>query len=102
MKRSTGDGYVAIGLDQDYVDSLGQAGDLGGLDAFTAVVPEPDRISGGLFVNFDADDWATRIAGEMFPDEPEIAANLEPLDALGFTSWSEDEVGYVSFRLSTD
>ncbi len=102
LERRTGDGYVVIGLDKAYVDALTTAGDLGEQESFTAVVPEPDRVAGGLFVNFDAEDWATRIAGEMFPDEPEVVANVAPLDALGLTSWVQDDVTHVVFRLSTD
>lgn len=103
LKRTTGDGYVVLGLDQAYVDQLADAGGLGGTEAFQAVVPEPDRVSGGVYVNFDAEDWATRIASEMFPDEPELEANVAPLDALGLTSWLDDEdVQHGLFRLSTD
>jgi hypothetical protein len=103
LVRSRGDGYVVLGLDQAYVDQLAGSGGLGDVPAFGDVVPEPDRVSGGVFVNFDAEDWATRVAREVVPDEPEIAANLEPLDALALTTWLDDEgVQHAAFRLSTD
>lgn len=104
LKRTSGDGYVVLGLDQAYVDTLSSGG--GGLaddPSFRAVVPEADRVSGGVFVNFDAGDWATRVAGEMFPDEPEARANVAPLDALGLSSWLDDDrVQHGSLILSTD
>jgi hypothetical protein len=104
LKRTSGDGYVVLGLDQAYVDTLASGG--GGLadDAsFRKVVPEADRVSGGVFVNFDAGDWATRVAGEMFPGEPEVKANVAPLDALGLSSWlDDDQVQHGSLVLSTD
>jgi hypothetical protein len=103
LVRSSGEGYVVLGLDPEYVDALTTGGGLGDVDAFRDVVPEADRVSGGVYVNFDAEDWSTRLAGEMFADEPEVAANVAPLDALGLTSWLDDEgVQHGLFRLSTD
>jgi hypothetical protein len=103
LVRSSGEGYVVLGLDAEYVDALTTGGGLGDVDAFRDVVPEADRVSGGVYVNFDAEDWSTRLAGEMFADEPEVAANVAPLDALGLTSWLDDEgVQHGLFRLSTD
>ena len=103
LVRSRGDGYVVLGLDQAYVDQLAGSGGLGDVPAFHGVVPEPDRVSGGVFVNFDAEDWATRVAREVVPGEPEIEANLAPLDALALTTWLDDEdVQHAAFRLSTD
>jgi hypothetical protein len=103
LVRSGGEGYVVLGLDQEYVDALTTGGGLGDADAFRDVVPEADRVSGGVYVNFDAEDWSTRLAGEMFVDQPEVAANVGPLDALGLTSWLDDEgVQHGLFRLSTD
>lgn len=103
LVRSRGDGYVVLGLDQAYVDQLAGPGGLGDVPAFRDVVPEPDRVSGGVFVNFDAEDWATRVAREVVPGEPGIEANLAPLDALALTTWLDDEdVQHAAFRLSTD
>ena len=67
LVRSRGDGYVVLGLDQAYVDQLAGSGGLGDVPAFRDVVPEPDRVAGGVFVNFDAEDWATRVAREVVP-----------------------------------
>lgn len=95
----TGNGLVVVGLQQDYVDSLLGAGTLGDLDAFTSVVPEADRASGALFVNFDAGEgWLDSLAD----GDAEAAANLAPLDALGISAWSESGVQHGLFRLTTD
>ena len=103
LVRSSGDGYVVLGLDEAYVDALTTDAGLGDTDTFREVVPEADRVSGGVYVDFDAADWSNRLAEEMFPGEPEVAANLAPLAALGLTSWLDDEdVQHGLFRLSTD
>lgn len=104
LKRASGDGYVVLGLDQAYVDGLAAGGgDLADDPSFQAVVPEADRASSALFVSFDAGDWSTRLAEEMFGGDAEAEANLAPLDALGISSWlGDDQVQYGSFVLSTD
>ena len=104
LQRKSGDGYVVLGLDPAYVDTLAAAGgDLAGDPSFEKVVPEADRVSGGLFVNFDADDWATRLAQEFSSGDSEVVANVEPLDALGLSTWLDDDaVQHASLILSTD
>ncbi len=95
----SGDGVVVVGLQQEYVDRLVGTGNLGELDAFRSVVPEADRASGALFVNFDAGDgWLDSLAD----GDAEAAANLKPLDALGVSTWREDDVQHGLFRLTTD
>ena len=104
LQRKSGDGYVVLGLDPAYVDTLAAAGgDLAGDPSFEKVVPEADRVSGGLFVNFDADDWATRLAQEFSSGDSEVVANVEPLDALGLSTWLDDDaVQHASLILSAD
>ena len=104
LQRRSGDGYVVLGLDPAYVDTLAAAGgDLAGDPSFEKVVPEAGRVSGGLFVNFDADDWATRLAQEFSSGDSEVVANVEPLDALGLSTWLDDDaVQHASLILSTD
>jgi hypothetical protein len=95
----SGDGVVVVGLQQEYVDRLVGTGNLGELDAFRSVVPDADRASGALFVNFDAGDgWLDSLAD----GDAEAAANLKPLDALGVSTWREDDVQHGLFRLTTD
>lgn len=95
----SGDGVVVVGLQQEYVDRLLGHGDLGELDAFRSVIPEADRASSALFVNFDAGEgWLDALAD----GDAETATNLEPLDALGVSTWREDDVQHGLFRLTTD
>ena len=103
LLQRSGDGYVVLGLDPAYVDSLTTAdGGLGDDETFVGVMPEADRVSVGVYVDFDAEDWATRLA-EQLGDDPEVVANVAPLDALGLSSWLDDEdVQHGLFRLSTD
>src|SRR3954453_3488571 len=54
VKVHTGDGTVAIGLDREYVETLAQKGGLGAVVAFQDVVPNAERPSGVVYVNFDA------------------------------------------------
>jgi hypothetical protein len=93
------DDGVVVGLQQAYVDSLLGAGTLGDLEAFRSVVPDADRASNALFVNFDAGQgWLEALA----EGDDEAVANLTPLDALGASTWREGEVQHCLFRLTTD
>lgn len=94
-----GKDVVVVGLQQEYVDQLLGTGNLGDLDAFRSVLPEADRATGALFVNFDAGDgWLDALADA----DAEAAANLRPLDALGVSTWREDDVQHGLLRLTTD
>ncbi len=104
VKVGSGDGLVAVGLDQEYVDRLLEKGDLGSSTAFDSVVPEADRATGLFYVNFDAGDgWAEKVADLVSHDDPEVRANVAPLDALGVSGWlDDDEVQHGLLRLTTD
>jgi len=99
-----GDGQVAVGLDPDYVDTLLQDGDLGSEDAFERAVPDADRATALLYVNFDAGDgWAERLAGLITDEDRAARENIAPLDAFGVSGWQdEDGVAHALLRLSTD
>lgn len=104
VKVSTGDGVVAVGLDPDYVSTLLAKGDLGSLAAFDDVVPEADRATGVLYVNFDAGSgWAEQLADLLSNGDPTARKNIAPLDALGVSGWMDgDSVQHALLRLSTD
>lgn len=89
---------VAIGPNPDYRGSLLEEGDLGDSDAFQNVVREADQASAVVFVNFDAGDWLTTLA----EGDAEAQQNLEPLEGLGFSTWSDDGTAHAVFRLTTD
>lgn len=93
------EGLVTVGVDPAYVDRVLTEGGLAEQEAFTAVVPEAERATSALFVGFDAGDgWLARLGG----DDPEARANLEPLDALGISSWRDGDVQHGLLRLTTD
>jgi hypothetical protein len=96
------DGMVAIGANEDYVDTLKGDGDLGGNDTFKAVVPDAEDASSILYVNFDAsDDWLTTLLRDLgAPDD--LVSNVAPLSALGISSWTEDDVTHGLLKITTD
>ena len=104
VKVSSSGDTVAIGTDPDYVDRLVEDGNLGSQVAFQDVVPEADRSSAVLFVNFDAGDgWATQLADLLSGGDPAVKADIEPLDALGVSGWVDDSgVSHSLARLTTD
>jgi hypothetical protein len=94
----SGDGVVAFGLDAEHVAALAGDGGLGEEPQFEAALPDLEEAAGGLFVNFDAGDWLTRLA----ENDAEARENLEPLGTLGITSWQDGDVVHGMVRLSTD
>jgi hypothetical protein len=103
-----GEGAVAFGTDPAYVAVLAGEGDLGEQKSFRAVVPDADRASGVLFVDFEAGNaWVERVVsevsvmlgGDTFPD---VHGNLGALEALGVSSWTDGEVSRGLVRLTTD
>ena len=96
----SGDGVVAVALSEEYATTLlADNGGLGDTESFRSAVPEADRATGAIYVNFDAGDgWVDRLASS----DKEAAANLKPLDALGISSWTEDGVQHGLLKLTTD
>lgn len=94
---------VAMGFDPGYVQSLLERGDLGDKDSFVNVVPNAEEASGALYLDFDASGgWADQLADILRDGEREAGENLEPLDALGASMWSEGDTQHGLFRLTTD
>jgi hypothetical protein len=89
---------VAIGPNADYRGELLADGGLGDTAAFQNVVREAEQASAIFYVNFDAGDWLTSLA----EGDQEMAENLEPLQGLGFSTWSTDEGAHAIFRVTTD
>jgi len=100
----SGDGVVVLGIDNDYVDTLLKKGDLGSVEAFKNVIPQADRATGALYVNFDAGDgWADNLADLISDGDAEVKENVKPLDALGVSSWQDDaKAQHGLLRLTTD
>ncbi len=89
---------VAIGPNPDYRGQLLADGGLGDSDVYQNVVRESGDANAILFVNFDAGDWLTSLAD----GDREVQDNLDPLEGLGFSSWSDDDASHVVFRLTTN
>ena len=67
------------------------------------MVPEADRATGSLYVNFDAGDgWAEQLADALSDGDAEARSNIAPLDALGVSGWSDGDVEHGLLRLTTD
>lgn len=90
--------FVVVGPNPDYRASVLGDGGLGDSSAYQGVVRNGDDASAVLFVNFDANDWLTGLA----EGQQEVQANLEPLEALGISSWTDGDVTHGLLRLTTD
>jgi hypothetical protein len=96
--RSAGD-TVAIGPNDDYLAKIIQDGGLGDSETFRDVVREADQAGAILFVNFDAGDaWLDTLA----EGDQKAKANLEPLKALGISTWQDGDTGHGLVRLTTN
>ncbi|MDX6301148.1 MAG: hypothetical protein QOF53_2362 [Nocardioidaceae bacterium] len=104
LKVRSRDGVVAVGTDTAYLDSLLGDGGLGRTDAFTRAVPDAARASSLMFVGFDAGNgWAVRLGDLLSHHDPQVRADIAPLDALGMSSWQDkDGVQHGLVRLTTD
>jgi len=90
---------IAIGPNADYRAHLLEAGTLGESDTFRDVIREAEQAGLVFYLDFDAGNgWLDTLAG----DDPEAAANVEPLSAIGMSAWSEDGFGHGVLRLTTD
>ena len=102
-----GDGVVAMGLNADYVRALAEQGTLGGDVTFGDVVPDAERSTSAVYVNFDTvSRWVERGMrgnGATGTGDQEVLDNLAPLAAVGASSWTEDDGSLAGlFRLTTD
>jgi len=99
----SGDGVVLVGVDPAYLETLSAKGGLGSTRAFQEAVPHASGAAGVFFVNFDAGDWAAKLGDLISDNNPDVRANLEPLQALGMSSWlDKDQVAHVQLKLTTN
>ncbi|WP_232675836.1 DUF3352 domain-containing protein [Nocardioides sp. R-C-SC26] len=85
------DDVVVVGFD-GYRETLLEKGTLGRTDTYRAVVPDSDRASSVVFVDFSVDDWLVKLV----ESEGDVAEDVDALEALGITSWAEDDVAHVA------
>ncbi len=99
LDSDVGDDAVAIGPDADFRKALLSDGGLGDSDAYNDVVEGSDDAATVLYVDFDAaDGWLVELAG----DEAEVRDNLEPLRALGVSTWLDGDMTRAVFKVTTD
>lgn len=101
LDSSENDGTVAIGPSGTYREALLEDGDLGDDEAFRAVVPEADDASVVFFVDLDQVEGLLQ-GVDGLGEQQELFDNLEPLGALGASSWVDGDVAHGVFRVSTD
>lgn len=90
---------VAIGPDPAYRDELVAGGGLGDTATFRNVVPHADEASMVMYVDFDgASNWLAELAAS----DPSARENVEPLSALGVSSWRDGDTAHSLVRLTTD
>lgn len=102
-----GDGSVAVGLNQGYVQELAGSGSLGDDVTFQAAVPHAEESGSVFYLDFDAVsrwvEWGSELGSGPDAETRKVLANLEPLDAVGVSGWVEDDgVTRGLFRLTTD
>ncbi|MDO9455036.1 DUF3352 domain-containing protein, partial [Nocardioides sp.] len=98
----TDDDHVVAGFSEDYNKQLLEDGGLGDSDTYQDVVRESDKSAAVLYVNFDAGGWLDRAVAADGGD-PEVAANVKPLKALGLSAWTDDDdVSHSVFRITTN
>jgi hypothetical protein len=95
---SSGD-LEAIGPTADYRQALLDGGNLGDDDTFRDVVPDAGNASSVLFVNVDALEPAI---SQLAAGDQESLDNLEPLRAVGISSWRDGDTVRFSFKVTTN
>ncbi|MEZ5192871.1 MAG: hypothetical protein R2734_10340 [Nocardioides sp.] len=90
---------MAVGPNAAYRDELAAGGGLGDTSIFRDVVPHADNASMILFLDFDGpSNWLAELA----KSDPEARGNIEPLSALGISSWQDGDTAHSLVRLTTD
>lgn len=96
------DSTVAFASSDGYATALLEQGGLGEAAGFTGVVPEAADSSSILFVDFDS-AWIRLLTDEAASaGEEDVAANIEPLEALGLSAWRDGDVIRGLLKLTTD
>ena len=100
LATDTEDRVLALGPNAGYRADLLADGDLAGSETYESVVEPGGDVLGVVYLDFDgADNWLVRAMGE---GDPQAAENLEPLSAVGMSSWVEDDTNHLVLRLTTD
>lgn len=90
--------YLVAGPSSDYREALLEGGDLGSSEKFERVVPDADDATAVVYVDLDA-TVIDQFVGVL---SPEVAENVELLDAFGMSSRVDDDMTVATLRLSVD
>jgi hypothetical protein len=99
--KDSGD-RVALATTGSYADELLSAGKLGSDEGFRRAVPDAERATGILYVDFNS-TWRDSLIGLATGDEKDQAeANTAPLGSLGLSTWQDGDVSHALIKLATD
>jgi hypothetical protein len=99
LGSDTSGDLVAIGPTAEYRKQILAGGHLGDTDAFRAVVPDAGHASLVFYVDLDNLD---KVVSQVSAGDQEVADNLKPLRAFGFSVWTDGDVARSSLEISTD
>ncbi|MFL6155751.1 MAG: DUF3352 domain-containing protein [Marmoricola sp.] len=101
------DSKVVLSPSKNYAEDLLGKGTLGGSSTFTDAVPNADKASAIVYLNFDS-AWRAaliklaRDTGADADDVDAVEANTAPLKSLGISTWSEGKVSHFLLKVATD
>jgi len=100
------DDAVVIATSQAYADELLKSGRLGSADGYRSAVPDADKASGVLYLDFDS-KWRDAIADIVAGGSDDASSrtfdeNTKPLKSLGISSWNDSGVTHTLLRLATN
>ncbi len=92
------DNHVVVGPNSGYREDLLDRGNLGQSDKYEDVVPESGRAGTVFYLDVDAfDDLIEAEAGD-----DELVENLQVLAAVGYSTWTDDDVAHALVKVTTD
>lgn len=96
--------YLLVSLSPEYLEKLASEDGLGDSDRFEKLVPKGGEANFVFYLDLDAlYDVIEPIVEEEEPvDGDEILENVEPLDGLGISVWTEGDELHTRVTLSTD
>ena len=94
--KDAGDGRTVVATPSGYADEVAGGSGLGDSDAFKDAVPDADKA--GTVAYADISKIVETFGSDM---DDETRANLEPLSAVGFATWGEDDQAEFTLRLTT-
>ncbi|MFT4262719.1 MAG: DUF3352 domain-containing protein [Nocardioides sp.] len=97
LETKAGKDSVSLGFDTDLRDQLAKGGKLGDDKDFQAVVPEGDKASSVIYVDFAK---LKKAINDATGSDAEVEANLEPLQGLGLSAWLDGSVTHAQLVLS--